>query len=125
MILLAYLVVNLLLWVVFGFLIHYKTILLRPDSLYIYRFLFFFVAVIVFLLGRFLLIFLKNFVHNRRLLEIIIYLPSLIITLIGAYFTVLAGNGREMLIFAITSLYYLVRHYRLVVNYGTRGDNRQ
>ena len=125
MILLVYIILNLILWMVFGFLIHYRSILLRPDSLYIYRFLFFFVAVIVFLLGRFLLIFLKNFVHNRRLLETIIYLPSLIITLVGAYFTVLAGNGKEMLIFEITSLYYLMRHYKLVANYGTRGDNRQ
>lgn len=110
MIALIFLGFNLVIGVIFGFLLHYKYPLISPKQVYIYRLSTFLLTIVIFLIGRFLIIFLRNLLKSRTFLWLVVMLPSVIITLIGAYMCVMAGSGKEMLLFEIISIYYIVRH---------------
>ncbi len=114
MIVFIFLAVNLLIAVVFGFIFPYKNTLISPRMISIYRLSAFFLSVVIFLIGRFLIIFLRSTLKNKTFLWLVVLLPSLIITFIGAYMCVMAGSGKEMLLFEIIAIYYIVRHTEIL-----------
>ncbi len=87
---------------------------MSPQLVQMYRLSLFLISVIIFLTGRFLLILLRGLNLRRKALEVVVYSPSLIISLIGIYMAYVTGNRRELLLFSLISLYYLVRYHGIL-----------
>jgi len=114
LIFLSILILNLTIWIVTGFFFPSTGLHINPQLIPVYRLSLFFISVIIFLMGRFLILLFRNLRVKKKTVELIIYAPSIIISLIGVYMTFLSGSRREMLLFSIISLYYLIRHYEIM-----------